>query len=351
MMTRLFEQARERGEPVAVLWASEAAIYQRFGYGIGTLQTEIEAQKDKIVFARPVESPGRVRIVEPDEAVKLFVPIFEARRAVTPGSLNRTDAKWRTQLLADAEWMRRGNGTKILAVLEVDGEPRAYVVYRIKADWDNHGPKSVVTVMELIGLDGVSEQALWEWVFGIDLVGVVNTWRGPAPHPLQLMVTEPRRLASGVADGMWLRIIELAAALEGRSYRGPGQPRVRGDRRLLPLERRSVAAHRPDRGRHRNGDRHARGAGPVDGHPGRGGGLPRGVPVRRSRRRGPSARVPPRRARRSRRAVHDAVGPLELNDVLGQITEKDLRFESGVVLDRASQDEHPWVAMEVEHSV
>ena len=76
--------------------------------------------------------------------------------------------------------------------------------------------------MELIGLDGVSEQALWQWVFSIDLVGVVNTWRGPMPHPLQLMVTEPRRLASGVADAMWLRIIELPAALEGRSYRGPG---------------------------------------------------------------------------------------------------------------------------------
>jgi predicted acetyltransferase len=222
MMTRLFEQARERGEPVAVLWASEAAIYQRFGYGIGTLQTEIEAQRDKIVFARPVESNGRVRIVERDEAVELFAPIFEARRAVTPGSLTRSDAKWRTQLLHDAEWMRRGNGPKVRAVLEVDGEPRAYVVYRIKADWDNHGPKSVVTVMELIGLDGVSEQALWQWVFSIDLVGVVNTWRGPMPHPLQLMVTEPRRLASGVADAMWLRIIELPAALEGRSYRGPG---------------------------------------------------------------------------------------------------------------------------------
>ncbi len=221
MMTRLFEQARERNEPVAILWASEAAIYQRFGFGLATLQAEIEAQKDKIVFARPVESPGRVRIVDRDEAAERFPPIFEARRAVTPGSLTRIDAKWR-QLLNDAEWMRNGNGPKVLALLEVDVEARAYVIYRIKADWDSHGPKSIATVMELIGLDAVSEQALWQWVFSIDLVGIVRTWRGQVPHPLQLMITEPRRLAMSVHDANWLRIIELPAALEGRSYRGPG---------------------------------------------------------------------------------------------------------------------------------
>ncbi len=224
MMTRLFEQARERGEPVAILWASEAAIYQRFGYGPATLQTEIEAPTDKIVFARPVESKGRVRIVDRDEAADRFPPIFEARRTTIAGSLTRTDAKWRYQLVHDADWMRRGNGPKVRALLEVDGEARAYVIYRINADWDSRGPKSIVTVFELIGVDAASEQALWQWVFSIDLVGIVRTWRGPTPHPLQLMITEPRRLAATVSDAMWLRIIELPAALEGRSYRGPGSP-------------------------------------------------------------------------------------------------------------------------------
>ncbi len=37
--------------------------------------------------------------------------------------------------------MRRGNGTKFRAVLEVDGEPRGYAIYRIKADWDDRGPE------------------------------------------------------------------------------------------------------------------------------------------------------------------------------------------------------------------
>ncbi len=59
MMTDLFETAAIRGEPVAVLWASEAAIYQKFGYGLATLQTTFEAAKDKIRFREPSGLEGQ----------------------------------------------------------------------------------------------------------------------------------------------------------------------------------------------------------------------------------------------------------------------------------------------------
>ena len=223
MMTWLFTQARERHEPVAILWASEAAIYQRFGFGPGTLQTQLEAVNDKIHFARPVESAGRVRIVDVDEAARRFPPIYEAVRRATPGSVTRSDARWRWEQLADAEWMRHGNGPKVLALLEDHGETRGYVIYRTRSEWDTFGPKGVVTVLELTALDAAAEQELWQWIFGIDLIASVRSWRGPAPHPLQLMVTEPRRLGTALTDGTWLRILDLPAALTSRSYRGPGE--------------------------------------------------------------------------------------------------------------------------------
>jgi len=222
MMTWLFAQARERGEPVAILWASEAAIYQRFGFGPGTLQTNLEAARDKIRFIRPVDPPGRVRIVDLDEAVERVPPIYEASRPSTPGAVTRTEARWRYETLADGEWMRYGNGAKVRAMYEVDGVPRGYAIYRTRGDWDHTGPKGVVTVLEACALDAVVEQAIWEWIVGIDLIGTIRAWRGPAPHPLQLMVTEPRRLGTTVADGTWLRIIDLPAALGARAYRGSG---------------------------------------------------------------------------------------------------------------------------------
>jgi predicted acetyltransferase len=223
MMTWIFDQARERHEPIAILWASEAAIYQRFGYGPGTQQSFFEAPRDKIRFVQPIESPGRMRIVDLDEAERTFPPLFEGIRPGLPGAITRNEARWRWEFLADHEWHRHGNGEMVRALLEIDGQARGYTTYRQLSDWDRSGPKGVLTVTEVLGLDAAAEQTIWQWLFGIDLIGTVRGWRGPVPHPLQLMITEPRRLAMTTNDGMWLRIIDLPKALEARSFDGPGR--------------------------------------------------------------------------------------------------------------------------------
>ncbi|MBI3749664.1 MAG: GNAT family N-acetyltransferase [Chloroflexi bacterium] len=223
MMTWLFDQARERHEPIAILWASEAAIYQRFGYGPGTVSSAFEIARDKIQFRRPVEVPGRFRLVDVDEATERFPAVYEEVRRSTPGTVNRTDARWRWEVLHDAPWYREGAGPKLRALYEVDGEIRGYVIYRTKGDWDTSGPKGVVLVQELTASDPEAEQALWVWVSGIDLIASVRARRAPLPHPLQLLLTEPRRLGLTVTDGSWIRIIDLAGALEARSYASSGE--------------------------------------------------------------------------------------------------------------------------------
>jgi predicted acetyltransferase len=223
MMAWLHDQAIERGEAVAILWASEAAIYQRFGYGHGTLATMFEVDRARVVFREPVELvDARIRLVDQDEAMRVFPDIYGAVADVTPGALNRVPIRWREQVLTDAEWARGGNGPKYLALLEVAGEPRGYAVYRVKPDWDERGAKGVLLVIELMALDPAAEQTLWQWLFSMDLVGVVKGWRGPVPNPLQQWLLEPRRLGLVLGDGMWLRILDVPAALEARSYVGLG---------------------------------------------------------------------------------------------------------------------------------
>lgn len=222
MMTWLVAQARERGEPVAVLGASEAAIYQRFGFGIGTQRSEFEIEPLRTTFLRPVETTGQVRFVETDEASRIFPVIYDSMRRRTPGSLSRDEVSWRWGMAYDAEWMQHGRGPKSLVLLEVDGEPRAYAIYRIKADWDQRGPRNSMAVLEINGVDAADEQAMWQWLLRVDLVASVKGYRGPVPHPLQLQLTEPRRMGVNVSDEMWLRILDVAPALEGRTYRGPG---------------------------------------------------------------------------------------------------------------------------------
>jgi predicted acetyltransferase len=222
MMGWLLDQARERGEPVAILWASESAIYQRFGYGIGTLQGTFDIETTRVRFNRPAEPLGRMRMVDRDEALRLIPPVYDSMRPRMPGSVSRNEVKWRHEVLFDAEWMRHGNGPKFMAVLEVDGEVRGFAIYRVKDNWDERGPNNTVTTMEVVGVDAAAERTVWEWVFGLDLAGHVKGWRIPVPHPLLLQLTEPRRLGMNVREGMWLRILDVAAALEARSYEGAG---------------------------------------------------------------------------------------------------------------------------------
>ncbi len=224
MMTWLLDDARARNEPVAVLWASEAAIYQRFGFGNGTLQSGFEVDRSRLVFRSPLPPSDRVRIriVDADEGVRLASPIYDTVRRKVPGSLARPEIKWRNHQMTDAEWMRRGNGPQFRAVLEVDGEPRGYVVYQIKGDWDARGPRSTLLVTDLVALDPEAEQRLWQWVGASDLVATIRLMRGPVPNPLQLWLQEPRRLGLTVGDGIWLRFVDIADALAARTYTGEG---------------------------------------------------------------------------------------------------------------------------------
>ena len=224
MMDWLLADARRRGEPVAVLIASEAAIYHRFGFGMSTTATSFSIDRMRTRFREPVELGERadIRLVRPDEAARTFAAMYDQTRLAIPGALSRTEPKWTKWLVADAEWMRRGDGPKFLAQLEVDGEPRAYAIYRFNMDWDMTGPRSTLFVQEVIGLDPESERAMWQWLFSMDLVGTITSRRQPNPHPLQQWLIEPRRLALTVNDGMWLRILDVPAALAARTYVGGG---------------------------------------------------------------------------------------------------------------------------------
>jgi len=224
MMDWLFEDAGRRGEPVAVLIASEAAIYQRFGFGQGSMASSFNFDPTSTTFRRPVDlGPGaRIKLVDEAEALQVFAGIYDHVRRRTPGALDRIEARWRDWLLVDHEWMRRGEGVKFRALLEVDGEPRGFAIYRIQQGWSATGPSETLSVQEVIALDPDAEQALWQWLLSMDLVRTITGRRAPVPHPLQHMLLEPRRMALTVNDGLWLRILDLPSALEARGYVGAG---------------------------------------------------------------------------------------------------------------------------------
>jgi predicted acetyltransferase len=222
IMRQQLDEYVARGEAVSILWASEAAIYQRFGYGLATLASTFEIERAQVAFARPGEPTGRMRMVDPAEALRIFPAVYERVRAAVPGSLTRDENTWRLGILFDAPYFAANEGPKFLAVHETDGTPDGYAVYRVKAGWDQRGPRSEVTVREVVGSTPALELGVWRWLLDLDLVAKVSGFRLPTPPALLLAVAEPRRLGVTVGDGLWLRILDPAVALEARRYAAPG---------------------------------------------------------------------------------------------------------------------------------
>ena len=77
LMRAQLDDIHERGEPLAALWASEGSIYGRFGYGLSSLCGDMEIQRTDAAFARPVDWGGTSRLVDRDEALRLFPPVYD----------------------------------------------------------------------------------------------------------------------------------------------------------------------------------------------------------------------------------------------------------------------------------
>jgi predicted acetyltransferase len=212
-----------RGEPLAILWASEEPIYGRYGYGMATLRTAMEAERDRMRFRGDPQPVGRVRLLdEEEEAARVVPPIYDRVRRETPGMFERTEAWWREYRLPDPEHHRHGAGPRYFAVLELDGVDEGYARYRVKDEWRDGVSASSLRVIEAITTSPLAERELWRYLFGVDLVHKIEAWHVPADHPLFLLVTEPRRLRLRTGDGLWLRVVDVERALAGRSYAADG---------------------------------------------------------------------------------------------------------------------------------
>jgi predicted acetyltransferase len=211
-----------RGEPLAILWASEEPIYGRYGYGMATLRVSIEAERNRMRFRGDPPAVGQVRLVDEDEAGRVLPPIWDRVRRETPGMFARSEAWWRNYRLPDPEHHRGGAGPRFFAVLELDGVDEGYARYRVKDDWKDGVSISSLRVAEAIAASPLADRELWRYLFGVDLVHKIEAWHVPVDHPLFLLVTEPRRLRMRAGDGLWLRVVDVEGALAGRSYAADG---------------------------------------------------------------------------------------------------------------------------------
>lgn len=223
MMARQLSDSRAAGDALAILWASEGVIYQRFGYGLASLNGAINIERSKAVFRRPQPPSGEVRLIDSAEAGRLYPQVYAAVAAQVPGFYARDDSWWQHMVLPDPPHWRRGAGRKHFVVHERDGRPTGYAVYRIKEEWGDRGPKSELRVQDVQAVDPAAERDVWQYLFGVDLIGTITRGLGPPDSPLLLQLEQPGLLGLRIGDGLWLRLLDVPAALAGRGYAQDGQ--------------------------------------------------------------------------------------------------------------------------------
>ncbi len=244
LMRRLHDEAHGREEPVAVLWAAEAPIYGRFGYGLGTINGRIDADRDRTMAGLQGDTSGSVRLVSKEEALDVLPSVYDRVRASTPGFIARDRIWWEVQRLADLEHWRNGSGPQFRAVLEREGRPEGYALYRLEHSWPEGFPGGTLHIQELLAADAAGWRDVWRFVFGIDLVARVKARSVAADDPIFLLAPEQARLRFRLGDGLWVRILDVAEGARGPLLRRTGVAHVRARRRVLLLERGPVAARR-----------------------------------------------------------------------------------------------------------
>ena len=206
LMRRQMDDVRERGEATAGLWASEGAIYQRFGYGLASYVGRFDIDKDRTTFARPASWPGSISLIDRDEAMAAFPQIYQGVVDRYPGMVARSPAKWQ-YAYADLEHWRDGASPLFFALYESPFGPEGYVAYRVKVDWPQGIARNELRVRELMATTTEAYAALWRFCFEMDLVGKIEGWGRPSDEALLHLLAHPRALRFSLGDGLWLRLV------------------------------------------------------------------------------------------------------------------------------------------------
>jgi predicted acetyltransferase len=212
MLRRLVDEAHERGDPFAALFASEGAIYRRYGFGVASYEMEARIARHRGAFRAQADVAG-LRLVPWPEGVAVLRSLVERLSVSQPGVVRRGGAWWR--YLATSPPPR---GVPWQAVVRAEGD--GVVAYERRGEFRRGGS---IQVNWLFAETPAAYAALWRYCLDVDLNDEVRArWR-PVDEPLRHLLADPRALEATVSDGLWLLLLDVEAALAARTY-GPGAP-------------------------------------------------------------------------------------------------------------------------------
>ncbi|MET1075291.1 MAG: GNAT family N-acetyltransferase [Umezawaea sp.] len=199
------------GEAVAVLWASEATIYGRFGYGPAARFTDLRLPTGAAFHPGVDVGADRVREVPAEEAMPFVRALYDRVAPTRTGYLSRTDAEWAYHL-ADGE-KHRGGLTRYRYALH----PNGYAVYRVRHARSDRGAAHELNVREITAADDVAFAVLYRYLLDVDLAAELRYFTGSGDPVLHLLADQ-RLARRATRDSLWVRLVDLDRALVQRGY-------------------------------------------------------------------------------------------------------------------------------------
>ena len=214
-------QLRETPEAIAVLWASEPAIYGRFGYGAAAWATSYEIDLHRVGPPAVRIRPGEIVELAPDDAAKELATLLRSLQERRPGVSGRSELGWQKRLQDKPDGRGGKTARRILAHRDETGAVDGYALWRGKMNWGPTGPANEVTLEELVAIEPTAYRALWQHVLTLDLTATLQFSYAAMDEPLQQLVTTPTALNRRVSESLWLRVSDVARALGQRQYAVP----------------------------------------------------------------------------------------------------------------------------------
>jgi predicted acetyltransferase len=221
-----------RGEVVATLRASEATIYERYGYGVASSSQSVEVQTARAALRPDVGAGGPVRLLDLAEAWDVLPRICAGHRPSRPGTIDRPAVWWQGLRLRTES----SPGAWYVAVHGEPGSESGFARYRpIDTDTWFVSDQRTIVVEDFFAPTTDAYLGLLRFLLGLDLIDRVTFWMLPVDDPLPWLLLDRRAVrVTAVYDETWLRVIDAQEALAARRYAGGGAVTVAVNDPLLP---------------------------------------------------------------------------------------------------------------------
>jgi predicted acetyltransferase len=221
-----------RGEVVATLRASEATIYERYGYGVAGSTQTVEIQTARAALRPDVGTGGAARLIATAQAWEVLPRIYAENRSSRPGTIDRPDVWWHGLRL-------RTESASRASYVAVHGEPGSesgFARYRpVDTETWFVSDQRTIVVEDFFAPSTDAYLGLLRFLLGLDLIDRVIFWMLPVDDPLPWLLVDRRAArVTAVHDETWLRIIDVQQALAARRYDGDGAVTIAVNDPLLP---------------------------------------------------------------------------------------------------------------------